>query len=496
MSSSITLSTPPPHSLQALNVVAGQMVPGSGPTHPVLSPYTGAAIGSVTHSTAADLPALIAPAQRAQALWAETPLKERCRILFQVRNRLLDNQDSIAQLKAWESGKTYAEALAGLLKGIEVLEFALSLQNTDLGGKLEVSRGVSCEFRRMPLGIVACVTPFNFPAMVPLWTIPISLALGNACIWKPSEKVPLTSMKLVKAFQEGGLPAGLLSIFQGDATAVQALIAHPEVQAVSFVGSTPVARAVYQQATAQGKRALALGGAKNHILLLPDAPAELAGPAISDSFTGCSGQRCMAASVVLAVGNIDRHLEKIRARAQSLVLGRDQGALISAAQKTFLEKAIAEAERQGAQILLDGRQAPAPAGFEGGYWLGATILDQVQPGTLAATQELFGPILSIIRCPDIQTALQIQKSSPYGNSCSVFTSSGALAERVIRSVPTGMVGVNVGVPVPREPFSFGGTRDSKFGHGEITGPGSLDFWSNWKKITVKWEPQTDNNWMS
>lgn len=382
------------------------------------------------------------------------------------------------------------------MKGIEVLEFALSLQNLDLGGKMEVSRGVTCEYRREPLGVVLGITPFNFPAMVPMWTIPIALALGNAYVWKPSDKTPLTSVRIANALKEAGLPAGLLTVLQGGAPVVEALLDHPIIQAVGFVGSTRVAQAVYERGTRNGKRVLALGGAKNHIILLPDANPELAGNGISDSFTGCAGQRCMAASVLLAVGSVDAHIEKIRARAASLKIGQDMGAIITSSQVEFLKQAIGRAERAGARVLLDGRTQSAPEHLGGGNWIGPTILDQISPGSEAHTTELFGPVLSIIRCKDLSEALRIQSTSAYGNACSVFTSSGPLADRVAREARAGMVGINVGVPVPREPFSFGGIQASKFGHGDITGAHSLDFWSHVKKVTTKWENQSDSNWMS
>jgi malonate-semialdehyde dehydrogenase (acetylating)/methylmalonate-semialdehyde dehydrogenase len=268
------------------------------------------------------------------------------------------------------------------------------------------------------------------------------------------------------------------------------------VKAVGFVGSTKVAKAVYQRATGQGKRAIALGGAKNHIILLPDANPDLSGQGISDSFTGCAGQRCMAASVLLAVGDVSAHIEKIVARAASLQLGKDMGALITKAQAEYLKDAIGRAQKAGARILLDGRLSKPPAGMDGGHWLGPTILDQVQPGSEAATVEYFGPILSIVHCKDLTEALKIESSVEYGNACSVFTSSGRLAERVSREARSGMVGINVGVPVPREPFSFGGFGVSKFGAGDITGHHSLDFWSDIKKVTAKWEKQNDSTWMS
>lgn len=489
----------PAQVINCQNFINGEFQKGSGEKIQVVSPYNGKLIGEFYSSTKADVDKAIAQAKTAQALWADVPMKERTKVMFNFRNILIRDLDEIAHLKSAESGKNFDEGKAGLMKGIEVLEFAIALQNMDLGGRVEVSRGVSCEYRREPLGVVANITPFNFPAMVPMWTIPIALTLGNAYIWKPSEKTPLTSIKIAEALREAGLPNGLFQVLQGTKDTVEAIIDNEAVKAIGFVGSTKIAKAVYDRGTQLGKRVLALGGAKNHIVLLPDANPELAGIGISDSFTGCAGQRCMAASVLLAVGepkNTEKHIQKIIERASSLKLGSDMGAIITKAQVAFLREAIGKAEKAGATILLDGRKATPPAGMEEGNWIGPTILDNVQPGTEAATVELFGPIISIIRCKDITEAMKIENSVVYGNACSVFTSNGALAEKVIKMASTGMVGVNVGVPVPREPFSFGGVNASKYGHGDITGKHSLDFWSNIKKVTVKWEKQNDNNWMS
>ncbi len=476
--------------------IAGEWVKGTTNESPVISPYSGKPIGNLTEPDAAQIARAVEAAEVAQRDWAKMPIKERSKILYEFRNILLRDLEEISHLKAAESGKTFEEGKAGLLKGLEVLEFALSLQNLDLNGKLEVSRGVTCEYRREPLGVVLTITPFNFPAMVPLWSIPIALVLGNAVVWKPSDKTPLTSYRIAESFRQAGLPAGLLTVLPGGARTVESLIDHAAIKAVAFVGSTKIARAVYERGTRQGKRVLALGGAKNHIILLPDANPELSGIGISDSFTGCAGQRCMAASVLLAVGKVDEHIDQIKTRAASLKLGDDMGAIISRSQVEFLKGAITRAEESGARVILDGRKSKAPEGLDGGNWIGPTILDEVSPGSEAHTVELFGPVLAIIRCKDLSEALKIQATSSYGNACSVFTSNGALADRVTREAKAGMIGVNVGVPVPREPFSFGGINASKFGHGDITGAHSLDFWSEMKKITVKWEKQTDSNWMS
>ena len=370
------------------NWMMGRPVAGTAGKLDVRSPYNGQTLGEISIPSQQQIGEALEGAHRAFLEWSQTPIKERSRILNEFRNILIRDQDAITHLKSAECGKTFAEAKAGLSKGIEVLDFALSLQNLDVGGKMEVSRGVTCEYRREPLGVVANITPFNFPAMVPMWTIPIVIALGNSYVWKPSEKTPLTSLKIAAALKEAGLPDGVLTILHGGAPTVNAIIDHPRVKAIGFVGSTQIAKTVYQRGTALGKRVLALGGAKNHIVLLPDANPELSGTGISDSFTGCAGQRCMAASVLLAVGP-------------------DMGAIICREQVEFLKKAITRAEEAGAKVVLDGRKSKAPEGMEGGNWIGPTILDQVMPGSEAATMELFGPILSIVRCKDLSQAMKI-----------------------------------------------------------------------------------------
>jgi malonate-semialdehyde dehydrogenase (acetylating)/methylmalonate-semialdehyde dehydrogenase len=477
-----------------LNFINGQWTEGLGGRISVHSPQDGVKLGEAQIPSPGQIETAIEQASVAQKSWSQVTHKERAQILFRFREILIRDLEKIATLKSRECGKTLAEARAGLMKGIEVTEYALSIQNLDLGGKMEVSRGVTCEFKREPLGVVASITPFNFPAMVPLWTIPIAISLGNAYVWKPSDKTPLTASYIASALQEAGLPAGIFTVLHGSAETVKHIMQHPLVKAIAFVGSTSVAKSIYQTGTQLGKRVLALGGAKNHIVLLPDANLEMSGRGIADSFTGCAGQRCMAASVLLAVGDVDKHLEQIVSKAKSLELGTSMGAIITKSQLEFLTGAIERAVKNGAKILLDGRTFKSPN--QTGNWLGPTILDHVKPGSEAATSELFGPILSIIRCRDIKEAMDIENSVEYGNACSVFTSSGAHADRIIREASAGMVGVNVGVPVPREPFSFGGINVSKFGHGDITGKQSIDFWTNSKKITTKWELQTQSNWMA
>ena len=486
----------PKQIIECENFIGGSWQAASGSLMDVHSPYTGKVVGRMRESSAEDIAKAVAAASQAQPGWEATPLKERTQVMFRFREYLLREIDAIANMVSLENGKTLGEARAGVMKGIEVLEYALSLQNMDEGGRMEVSRGVFCEYRRKPLGVVAGITPFNFPAMVPMWMIPTALTLGNSFILKPSEKTPLTTALLVKGLQEAGLPDGVLNVVQGARDAVEAITQAPEIKAIGFVGSTKVARIVYAAGTSHYKRVLALGGAKNHLILLPDADVEMSGTGISDSFTGCAGQRCMAASVLLAVGDVDHIIEKIKARAASLTLGENMGAVITKEQVDFLKGAIGRAEEAGARIILDGRNAKPLPQYEGGFWLGPTILDHVDPKSQAAREELFGPILSIIRCKNISEAIAIENSNPYGNAASIFTSNGALAEKVASEASAAMIGINVGIPVPREPFSFGGMNDSKFGYGDITGKNSLNFWSVLRKITTKWEMQSDHNWMS
>jgi malonate-semialdehyde dehydrogenase (acetylating)/methylmalonate-semialdehyde dehydrogenase len=484
-----------------LNLIDGRWrAPSSTTSLEHLAPYTNQPLTRVTVSSAEDVRQAVQAAQAAFPAWRATPLKERTAKLFRFRELLLADLEPLSQLAAAEAGKTLEEARAGILKGIEVTEFALSLQNLDSGASMEVSRGVSCAYRREPLGVVAGVVPFNFPAMVPLWMFPIAVTLGNCFILKPSEKVPQTACRMAQLMLDAGYAPGVFSIIQGARETAEQLAQDPMVKALAFVGSTPAARSLYSLASSQGKRALCLGGAKNVVIVVPDAEPELTVEGVVSSFTGCAGQRCMAASLLLAVGSvgagIDALIAKVVERAASVQLGSEMGALIDKAAKERILSALERAQAEGAKLILDGRTAKPPPGYEQGNWLGACILDHATPQMHCATSELFGPVLSIIRVPDLQQALAIEQALPYGNACSVFTSSGAVARYVTEQASSGMVGINIGVPVPREPFSFGGTKASKFGHGDITGEGALDLWSERKKITSKWGLQADKNWMS
>jgi len=486
----------PPTKQSADNLVGGRFVAAQGAALDIKSPYTGQAIGTVRMSTARDVDAAIAAAAAAWPPWSATPVKERTVPLFRFRDLLLRHIDELANLVAAESGKTRDEARAGILRGVEVVEYASSLQNADAGGALEVSRGVSCEYRREPLGVVLGVTPFNFPAMVPLWMFPIALTVGNVFVLKPSEKVPLSACRLGALMNEAGYPPGVFSIVHGARETVEALIDHPDLAAVAFVGSSAAAKAVYVRASSHGKRALCLGGAKNILIVAPDADEQLTIKAVVDSFTGCAGQRCMAGSLLVAVEGAGHMIPKIAEAAAQLKLGPEMGALIDRGARERLVSAIDRAQADGAQILVDGRAAAAPSGCEGGNWLGPTVIDRARADMECATAELFGPVLTAIRVDTLDDALAIERQNRYGNATAIFTQTGSVARRVAERSTSGMLGVNIGVPVPRDPFSFGGTKDSKFGQGDITGRPAVDFWSNVKKVTTKWAAQKDANWMS
>lgn len=497
MNSVATLVELPSKPRTCLNLIHNEWrAARSGKTLEVRSPYTGGVIGSVTLSESNDVADAVESASRAFPAWRETPIKERTQILLKFRELVLQNLEGLAHTAAAEAGKMVDEARAGILKGIEVTEFAASLQNLDQGGAMEVSRGVTCQFRREPVGVVCGITPFNFPAMVPFWMYPIALTVGNCFILKPSEKVPLTSSLIGELIVQAGFPPGVFSIVNGTKSTVEALIDNPNVRAIGFVGSTPVAKSLYARATALGKRALTLGGAKNNLIIVPDADEALTVRGVVDSFTGCAGQRCMAASLVVAVGEVDKILAQIADQARSIQPGAQIGAIIDRQARERIVAAIQEAEKAGATIVVDGRKAAPPKGYEGGNWLGPTIIDHATAEMACAREEIFGPVLTIVRVKSLADAMQLEAQNRFGNATSVFTTSGAVSRYVADHATAGMVGINIGIPVPREPFSFGGRKDSKFGHGDITGESAVDFWSDLKKITTKWQLQRDHTWMS
>jgi malonate-semialdehyde dehydrogenase (acetylating) / methylmalonate-semialdehyde dehydrogenase len=461
----------------------------------VVSPLDGKQLSKVPMSTAADLNYAVAAAKDAFSKWSKTPIKERVQVFFRYKFLIEQNLQELAQLVHQENGKTMDEAIAEIEKCIELTEFACSLPQLITGEVLEVSKGVECRTEHVPLGVVASIVPFNFPSMVPNWTIPNAIALGNCMILKPSEKVPLSAGRIAELLKQAGLPDGVFNIVHGDVEVVEAICDHPDIEAVSFVGSTKIAKIVYQRATRNYKRCLALGGAKNHLMVMPDAIPAMTAQNVAASMSGCAGQRCMAASAMVAVGETDHIIKKIVEEAKKIVPGKNLGAVISKESKERIEKYITEAEQQGAKVLLDGRGVKVE-GKENGTYVGPTVIDYVRPDMAIAKEEVFGPVISIMRTKTVDEAIAIENSNPYGNAASVFTQNGGVARYIIEKASAGMIGVNVGVPVPREPFSFGGWNESKFGVGDITGKSSIEFWTRLKKSTVKWNPEAGVNWMS
>jgi len=488
-SSSAFVKTPP-----ARNWIGGEWRDASGGDPiPVMNPSHGKAMSSVGISGADDVDAAVSAARKAFADWKDVPIRDRAMVFYRLRELMMQNVEELAWLVSHENGKTYAEAEASVLKGVECVEYGCSLPNLAAGDQLDVSRGVNCQVVHEPVGVVAGVTPFNFPIMVPLWMLPQAIVGGNTFVLKPSEVVPLSVQRLATLLAEAGLPAGVFNVVNGTREAVQALADHEDIAAMAFVGSTRVAKEVYGRGASTGKRMLCLGGAKNHLIVVPDAEPELTAQNVVDSFTGCAGQRCMAASVLVAVGDVDHIIADIGKRARTIKVGQDMGSIISKPALERITGYIDAAAEAGAEILVDGR---GQTGGGEGWWLGPTIIDRALPDTPAACDEIFGPVLTILRVKTIDEAIAIENSSSYGNASAVYTTSGDIARRVMQGVSAGMCGVNIGVPVPREPFGFGGWNDSKFGHGNITGWDGFRFWTQPRKITTKWALQQDQTWMS
>lgn len=478
------------------NVSNGKFVSGrSNSVRSVVSPLTGESLTSFHESTKEDLDEMVVAAQKAQKIWQKVTLKERVQVFYRYKQLLEANIVELTEIIHRESGKIHSEAKAEIDKAIELTEFACGLPQFVNGENMEVSKGVYCASTRVPLGVVASIVPFNFPSMVPHWTIVNAIALGNAMILKPSESVPVSAQHIAKLLTEAGLPHGLFSVLNGSQSTVENVCDHPGIKAVTFVGSTKVAKIVYQRASHHLKQVLALGGAKNHIILLPDAHPDMASSNIVASMSGCAGQRCMAAATLLAVGHCDAILDKLKDDALKIQCGSTLGAVISKAAKERIEAYITEAEQQGAKIVLDGRNTVVP-GKENGFYVGPTIIDYATADMKVAREEIFGPVLTIVRVKTMEEALDIENASPYGNACSVFTQSGGLANYITENASAGMCGVNIGVPVPREPFGFGGWNESRFGSGDITGKSAIVFFTKEKKTTTKWNPDAGVNWMS
>ncbi len=461
----------------------------------VTSPLDGRLLGKIQPLDTKGIDDAVHRSSTAFASWGQTPIKERVQPLYRFKNLVEANLAELAELVSSENGKIPAEAEAGIQKGLEVVEYATALPSIGQGSKLEVSRGVDCFSRRYPLGVCAGITPFNFPAMVPLWMFPLAIATGNTFLLKPSEQTPLTPVRLAELLLDSGLPENVFQVVQGSRETVEAILDHSGIAACAFVGSTKIAKLVYDRGIANGKRVLALGGAKNHLVVVPDADPELTARNVVSSATGCAGQRCMAASVLITVGDCSAVMKAIESEMRNVVPGKNLGAIISSTAKERIEGFIDRAEKAGAKIRLDGRGVSV-AGAEGGYYVGPTLIDGVDVGHESACEEIFGPVLTILHVDTLEEALEIENANPYGNAASIYTTSGATARYFEEHASAGMIGVNIGVPVPREPFSFGGWNDSCFGVGDITGEDGARFWTKTKKITQKWSANAAQNWMS
>mmetsp|Transcript_1498 Transcript_1498/g.1627 ORF Transcript_1498/g.1627 Transcript_1498/m.1627 type:complete len:522 (-) Transcript_1498:184-1749(-) len=464
----------------------------------VESPSTSETIAQVAISTKADVDEAVDAASKAFVSWSKLTVKSRATIMMKFHYLVKVHAHELAELIVKENGKNMTEALADVAKGNETVEYACSLPQLIQGKILRVSSEVTCEDRRNPLGVVASIVPFNFPFMVPMWTLPIALVSGNTVVLKPSEKVPLTMYKTMELWKEAGLPDGVVNLVQGTKEAVESIIDHPDVRAVTFVGSSPIASIVSSRCHKLNKRCTALGGAKNHLIALPDCNVEDTARDIVVSAAGCAGQRCMAASVLLMVGNgptQKKLLEKVIENAQSIQPGTAPGQcgpVIDSNSYHKIVKYVTEAEAGGAEILLDGRKWSSVNGGQGN-WVGPTIISHSSSDDAAIKEEIFGPVLSIFRVANWAEAIQIENKNPFGNAACIYTSNGGHADWFTRRFRAAMLGVNVGIPVPREPFSFGGlygTR-SKYGDMDITGDGAIEFFTNRIKVTSKWSIPND-----
>jgi len=469
-----------------------QVVATSGRSGVITNPATGGVIAEVGFASIEDVDRAVASARAAALEWRTTPLSRRAEVMFRLRGLIVEHRQRLAEIISLENGKTIADALGEVARGLENVEFACGVPNMLKGGYSEqASKGVDVYQIRQPLGVVAGITPFNFPAMVPLWMLSNAIACGNAFILKPSEKVPSASVFLAELAKEAGVPDGVLNLVHGDKVAVNRLLEHPDIKAISFVGSTPVAKYIYETATRNGKRVQALGGAKNHMLVLPDADIAMAADAAVSAGYGAAGERCMAISVVLAVGDVaDPLIDAIRERVARIKVGpgsepaSEMGPLISREHRdrvaSYLEAAVAE----GASLPIDGRLDPATVGD--GYFLGPSLIDNARPGMRCYDHEIFGPVLSVVRVDTYAKALRMINENLFGNGTAIFTQNGGAARQFQFDVEVGMVGINVPIPVPVSYYSFGGWKSSLFGDLHMYGPEGMQFYTRSKVVTSRW----------
>jgi malonate-semialdehyde dehydrogenase (acetylating)/methylmalonate-semialdehyde dehydrogenase len=459
----------------------------------VTNPALGTVIRQVPLASREDVESAIAAAKAAFPGWRDTPPLRRSRILNKFRELLEFHRPELARLASEEHGKTLEDAAGSVQRGLEVVEFAVGAPHLLKGEHAEnVGRGVDCHSMLQPIGVCAGITPFNFPAMVPMWMFPMAIACGNTFILKPSEKVPSCSLRIAELLKEAGLPDGVFNVVPGDKEAVDTLLTHPDVRAVSFVGSTPIAKYIYETAAHHGKRVQALGGAKNHAVVLPDAELDFTADAIMGAAYGSAGERCMAISVVVAVGNVvDPLIAKLKERAEKLVMGAgdqkdvDMGPVISAPHRDKIMGYINSGVEQGAKLVTDGRGIKV-AGYEKGFFVGPTLFDKVTSEMTIYREEIFGPVLIVVRVSSLDEAIKLINNNAYANGTAIFTGSGAQARRFQNEIEVGMVGINVPIPVPMAFFSFGGWKSSLFGDLHMHGMEGIKFYTRTKAVTTRW----------
>lgn len=464
----------------------------SARTGDVTNPATGAVSAQVAFADEADAERVIGAAAAAARAWGETSLTKRTQVVFAFREILNARKEELAAIITSEHGKVLDDALGEVTRGLEVVEFACGIPHLLKGGYSEgVSGGVDVHSKRQPLGVVGIISPFNFPAMVPMWFFPIAIAAGNTVVLKPSEKDPSAAIWIAERWKEAGLPDGVFNVLQGDKVAVDALLDSPDVKAISFVGSTPIARYVYERASQSGKRVQALGGAKNHMVVLPDADLDLAADQAVNAGYGSAGERCMAISVVVAVGGVgDELVAKIADRTRTLrtgdgTKGADMGPLVTKAHRDKVASYVDAGEAAGAKLVVDGREV-TPDGGADGFWLGPTLLDHVTTDMSVYTDEIFGPVLSVVRVDTYDEAVALINANQYGNGVALFTSNGGAARKFEFDVEVGMIGINVPIPVPMAYYSFGGWKSSLFGDSHAHGTEGVHFFTRGKVVTSRW----------
>jgi malonate-semialdehyde dehydrogenase (acetylating)/methylmalonate-semialdehyde dehydrogenase len=474
--------------------IDGRTTAGSSTRHgPVWNPATGEQQAQVVLAEPADVDAAVQAAKAAFAEWSQSSLSRRTKILFAFRELVNARVGELAEIVSDEHGKVLSDAKGEVLRGLEVIEFACGVPTLLKGDYSDqVSTGVDVFSFREPLGVVAGITPFNFPAMVPMWMHPLAIACGNTFVLKPSERDPSVSTLVAQLWTEAGLPDGVFGVVHGDKVAVDAILDHPDVAAVSFVGSTPIAKYIHERGTANGKRVQALGGAKNHAIILPDADVDFAADHLAAAAFRSAGERCMAISAAVAVGSAaDRIVEAVneRARAVKVGSGRDtdseMGPVVTREAQQRIVGLIGTGADQGATVTVDGRGYVVP-GHEDGFFVGPTVIDNVTTDMDVYQQEIFGPVLSVVRCDDVDEAIALINANPYGNGTAIFTNSGEAARRFQRGVHVGMIGINVPVPVPMAFYSFGGWKDSLFGDKHVHGPEGVSFYTRAKVVTARW----------